>query len=380
MSNLLDTKSPMNEIKENTDLSKSPTINSSGVYTHDLINIFSLPIDVRVDEVKTNKDLMEANISISNLPVGFGITLGNSIRRILLSYLEGCAITSVKFSNIRHEFESIDGVREDIVEIILNLTKVVLKYKGKTNADESVNVGSLNLEVKEPGPIKASMISTDDNVSVVNGNLVLFNVVRPLSLSLDMSYSVGIGYKKFDYEEFSIGKISMQSSFNPIVQSTYSVNEVVGQNGKDVDKLLLNIKTNGSIKPQQAMNRALEILQFSLSSISNVQCEDAPKEEIEHEELPLIDPRFREKVDLNDLSKRAQQRIRDINVVYVGDLAKISRSELYQIDNCGEKTIQDIEDYLKGRGLSLGMNIVGWPPEDLGTEQNKTIESLKSKK
>lgn len=303
---------------------------------------------------------------------GFGITIGNSLRRILLSSLQGAAITSVKIEGVLHEFSTIPGVKEDVTEIILNLKEVRLKLHTE---------GPKLIRVKAEGPkeLKAGDIITGDAVEVLNPDHHLATLSRDAKLSMEMMVKMGRGYvpaERNKDESQPIGTIPIDAIFSPIKKVNYTVtNARVGQI-TDYDRLTLEVWTDGSIDPVEAVAQAAKILKDQLSIF--ITFEEEEEEETSQTEEPQETEKFNENllrsVDELELSVRSANCLKNANIKLIGDLVQKTEAEILATKNFGRKSLNEIKEILASMGLSLGMKLENWPPKKLkgGEEEMKS--------
>ena len=302
----------------------------------------------------------QAVITVSPLERGFGITLGNSLRRILLSSLQGAAITAVQIQGVVHEFSSIAGVREDVTDLILNI-------KGVSVSMEQEGARKERLSAEGPLAVTAGMISESAGIEIMNPDHVICHLDKGASLSMELTVETGKGYVPASQnrsEDTPIGLIPVDAIFSPIRQVAYKVeNERVGQI-TDYDKLLLTIETDGSITPEDAVAFAARIMQDQLQPFINF---EEPQLEVaadEVEELPFNRNLLR-KVDELELSVRSANCLKNDNIVYIGDLVQKTEGEMLRTPNFGRKSLNEIKEVLKVMNLELGMDVENWPPENI---------------
>ena len=312
----------------------------------------------------TSHDLMHAKIVLEPLERGFGHTLGNALRRILLSSMSGCAIVEVDIDGVEHEYSTIEGVQEDVMEIILNLKGVAVVMEGR---DET----TLTLDVTGPGPVLASDIELDSHVEIVNPDHVIANISGKGRLAMRLHIERGRGYQPadariVDEETRSIGRLKIDATFSPVFSVSYSVENARVENRTDLDKLVLELETNGTIDPEEAIRRAATILQQQLAVF--VDLEGEATTEPEEEEIE-IDPMLLRPVDDLELTVRSANCLKAESIYYIGDLIQRTEVELLKTPNLGKKSLTEIKDVLASRGLSLGMRLENWPPASLKSER-----------
>ncbi|MBK8218557.1 MAG: DNA-directed RNA polymerase subunit alpha [Myxococcales bacterium] len=288
---------------------------------------------------------------------GYGITLGNSLRRILLSSLQGAAITAVKVEGALHEFTTVSDVVEDVTDIILNLKEVVLK-------SATVKTYQVRLEKEGPGPVFAKDIQLTDGLSVLNPDHLIATLDKKGPVQMELTVNVGRGYvpaEKNKTPTMSIGTIPIDALFSPIRKVNYTVtNARVGQ-VTDYDKLTLEVWTNGSVKPQDAVAYAAKILKEQLSIFINFEeTEETAYVAGDAEDAPLNENLFRS-VDELELSVRSANCLQNANISLIGELVQRSEQDMLKTKNFGRKSLKEIKEILQNMGLSLGMKIENWP-------------------
>ena len=308
----------------------------------------------------TSHDLTHAKIVLEPLERGFGHTLGNALRRILLSSMSGCAIVEVDIDGVEHEYSTIEGVQEDVMEIILNLKGVAVVMEGR---DET----TLTLDVTGPGPVLASDIELDSHVELINPDHVIANISGKGRLAMRLHIERGRGYQPadariVDEETRSIGRLKIDATFSPVFSVSYSVENARVENRTDLDKLVLELETNGTIDPEEAIRRAATILQHQLAVFVDLESEAEPQQEEAQDE---IDPILIRPVDDLELTVRSANCLKAENIYYIGDLIQRTEVELLKTPNLGKKSLTEIKDVLASRGLSLGMRLENWPPASL---------------
>jgi DNA-directed RNA polymerase subunit alpha len=295
---------------------------------------------------------------------GFGITVGNSLRRILLSSLQGAAITSVKIDGVLHEFSTIPGVKEDATEILLNLKEVRLKLHTE---------GAKAIRIKADGPkeVKAGDIITGEAVEILNPDHHIATLSRDAKLSVEMVIKTGRGYvpaERNKEENQAIGAMAIDSIFSPIKKVNYTVtNARVGQI-TDYDKLTLEVWTDGSIAPEEAVAHAAKILKEQLAIFITFEEEEEAEGTKEPEDNQLLNENLFRSVDELELSVRSANCLKHANIKYIGDLVQKTEAEILATKNFGRKSLNEIKEILTDMGLSLGMKIDNWPPRRLEDE------------
>ena len=302
----------------------------------------------------------KATMVIEPLERGFGITLGNALRRVLLSSLQGGAVTAIKIDGVLHEFSSIPGVREDVTEIILNIKDLALKV-------DSELPQRIYLNATGPAVVTAGQITTNQSVEVMNPDLVICTLDAGASINMEMIVSTGKGYVTAAAnrpEDCPIGLIPIDSIYSPVKSVVYkTVNARVGQQ-TDYDKLYLTVETNGTVSPEDAVALAARILQEQLKSFINFEEPEEATLEDKIAELPF-NKNLLLKVDELELSVRSANCLKNDNIIYIGDLVQKTESEMLRTPNFGRKSLNEIKELLGNMDLHLGMQVEGWPPEDL---------------
>jgi len=302
-----------------------------------------------------------ATIIVEPLERGFGMTLGNALRRILLSSLQGAAVTSIQIEGVLHEFSSVPGVREDVTDIILNVKTLALRM-------HTEGPRKIRLRAEGPGEVHARQIEASSDIEIMSPDLVICNLDRGASVAMEMTIDTGKGYipaSALRKEDTPIGLIPVDALFSPVRKVAYKVeNSRVGQ-VTDYDKLSLTVETDGSITPEDAVAVAARILQDQLQLFINFE-EPRPvsTQETAVGDLPFNRNLLR-KVDELELSVRSANCLKNDNIVYIGDLVQKSESEMLRTPNFGRKSLNEIKEVLAQMGLSLGMQIPNWPPENI---------------
>jgi len=302
-----------------------------------------------------------AKVTLEPLERGFGHTLGSALRRILLSSMPGCAITEAQIDGVLHEYSTIEGVQEDVIEILLNLKGVALKM---TDRDEV----ELTLSKKGPGVVTAGDIKLDHNVEVANPDHVICHLSENGEVNMRLRVARGRGYEPADQrgldedETRAIGRLQLDATFSPVRRVAYSVESARVEQRTDLDKLVIDLETNGTIDPEEAIRRAATILQQQLAVFVDFDHEKEPEQVEEKEE---IDPILLRPVDDLELTVRSANCLKAENIYYIGDLIQRTEVELLKTPNLGKKSLTEIKDVLASRGLSLGMRLDNWPPASL---------------
>jgi DNA-directed RNA polymerase subunit alpha len=312
-------------------------------------------VDVDADSELAKK----ATISIEPLERGFGLTLGNALRRVLLSSLQGAAITSIKIEGALHEFSSLTGVREDLTDIVLNIKALSIKV-------HTPEKKKITIDAKGPCVVTAGMIETGADVEIMDKDAVICTLDKGTSFKAELTVETGKGYIPANQNrqpDAPIGIIPIDALYSPIKQVTYKVeNARVGQ-VTDYDKLVLSLETDGSVKSDDAVAFAARILQDQLQVFINF--EEAEEEKEEPEEELSFNPNLLKKVDELELSVRSANCLKNDNIVYIGDLVRKTEAEMLKTPNFGRKSLNEIKEVLAGMGLRFGMEVDGWPPENI---------------
>jgi DNA-directed RNA polymerase subunit alpha len=327
---------------------------------HISLSDFLTPQVIQVDEI----DRCHSKVVLEPLERGFGHTLGNALRRILLSSMPGSAIEEVEIDGVVHEYSTIEGVREDVIEILLNLKGLGLILNNK---DEAV----LTINKKGAGAVTAQDIEIDHDVEVVNPDHVIANLNKTGELNMRLTVRKGRGYSPADTragaddESRSVGKLLLDASYTPVQRVSYSVENARVEQRTDLDKLVIDLETNGTIDPEEAIRRAATILQHQLAVFVNLQSE-VVQETVEAEDE--IDPTLLRPVDDLELTVRSANCLKAEDIYYIGDLIQRSENELLKTPNLGKKSLTEIKDVLATRGLSLGLRLENWPPSSLKSD------------
>jgi len=318
---------------------------------------FLRPRLVGIETVSTTR----AKVTLEPLERGFGHTLGNALRRILLSSMPGCAVTEVEIDGVLHEYSSKEGVQEDIIEILLNLKGLAIGLEGKNEA-------VLTLTKSGEGPVTAADIQHDGDVEIANPDHVICHLTGDGSISMRIKAEMGRGYvpastrRQAEEEDRAIGRLLVDASFSPVVRIAYDVDSARVEQRTDLDKLVLDMETNGTLDPEEAIRRASTILAEQLDAF--VELRDVTEVEPK-EEKTLFDPILLRPVDDLELTVRSANCLKAEAIQYIGDLVQRAEVELLKTPNLGKKSLTEIKDVLASRGLSLGMRLENWPPESI---------------
>lgn len=306
-----------------------------------------------------------ASIVLEPLESGYGYTLGTAIRRILMSSMPGSAITEVTIDGVLHEYSTIEGVQEDVVNILLNLKDVAIKMLVGREA-------TLTLNKKGPCQVTAGDIEVTHDVEIINPDLVLAHLNDNGVLNMTLKVQKGMGYyssdatSQLDDDEMtqkSIGKLKVDNTFSPVKKVSYSVEKARVGNRTDLDKLIIELQTNGTIDPEDAIRISASILQRQLHAFVDMKFEESS---LDNKIRNDFDPILLRPVDDLELTVRSANCLKAENINFIGDLVQKSENELLQTPNLGKKSLTEIKDVLASRSLSLGMKLENWPPENLG--------------
>jgi len=304
-----------------------------------------------------------AKVVLEPMERGFGFTLGNSIRRVLLSSIPGFAITQVKIDGVVHEYSTLDGVQEDVVDVLLNIKKIALRIHDASEA-------TITLNKDAEGPITAGDFEVGHNVEIVNPDHVIAHLNKGGKLNIEAKVEMGRGYQpvpartKGTESDNVLGFIMIDASFSPITKVSYVVESARVEQRTDLDKLILDVETNGVVDAEAAIRDAATILMGQLSVFANLESELT---EVEVNPVPQIDPVLLRPVDDLELTVRSANCLKAESIYYIGDLIQRNESDLLKAPNLGRKSLNEIKDILVTKGLSLGMKVENWPPA--GVEQ-----------
>ena len=304
---------------------------------------------------------VRARVTLEPMERGFGFTLGNALRRVLLSSIPGYAITEVKIDGVVHEYSTLDGVQEDVVDILLNLKGVALKLHNKS---ETI----LTLNKTTEGPVTAADFETNHDAEIINPNHLIAHLTKGGKLNLEVKVEMGRGYqpvparRKSNQEDKTLGFIMVDASFSPINKVSYFVESARVEQRTDLDKLIMDVETNGVIDAEQAIRDAARILMGQLSVFANL---ESALTEVEVKQAPQVDPVLLRPVDDLEFTVRSANCLKAENIYYIGDLIQRSENELLKAPNLGRKSLNEIKDVLASKGLTLGMKLENWPPAGL---------------
>ena len=298
-----------------------------------------------------------AKVVLEPMERGFGFTLGNSIRRVLLSSIPGFAITQVKIDSVVHEYSTLDGVQEDVVDVLLNIKKIALKMHDTSEA-------TITLNKNEEGPVTAGDFKVGHDVEIINPDHVIAHLNKGGKLNIEAKVEMGRGYQpvpvrtKGTESDNVLGFIMIDASFSPITKVSYVVESARVEQRTDLDKLIMDVETNGVVDAEQAIRDAARILMGQLSVFANLESELT---EVEVQQAPQIDPILLRPVDDLELTVRSANCLKAENIHYIGDLIQRNESDLLKAPNLGRKSLNEIKDILSVKGLSLGMSVENWP-------------------
>ncbi|MCS3903174.1 DNA-directed RNA polymerase subunit alpha [Methylohalomonas lacus] len=335
---------------------------------HSAVSELLKPRRVDVDPVNDRS----AKIIIEPLDSGFGHTLGNALRRVLLSSMPGCAITEVEIDGVLHEYTTIEGVQEDVTDVLLNLKGIAIRMHAREEA-------TLTLKKTGPGEVRASDITLDHDVEIANPDHFIANLTKEGELNMTMRVSRGRGYHPVMIEatteetDQTIGRLKLDASYSPIRRVSYEVQNARVEQRTNLDKLVIEIETNGTIDPEDAVREAAGILRDQLSVFVNLEAQEESQPKTMKE--PEIDPILLRPVDDLELTVRSANCLKAESIYYIGDLIQRTEVELLKTPNLGKKSLTEIKDVLASRGLSLGMRLENWPPTGLYDDQDKTASA-----
>jgi DNA-directed RNA polymerase subunit alpha len=312
--------------------------------------------------VETVKERTHAKVALEPLERGFGHTLGNALRRILLSSMPGCAITEAEIEGVVHEYSAIEGVQEDVLEILLNLKEVAIQMEDRDEA-------TLTCDVKGPATVTAADIQMTHGVEIANPELVIAHLTDKGHLNMTLRVERGRGYEPASNRESAagddrpIGRLQLDASFSPVRRVAYSVENARVEQRTDLDRVVIDIETNGTLDAEDSIRRAATILQHQL--VAFVDLDQTPEPKSNEPSAPEIDPILVRPVDDLELTVRSANCLKAENIFLIGDLIQRTEVELLKTPNLGKKSLTEIKDVLATRGLSLGARLENWPPENL---------------
>ncbi|MCG8535085.1 MAG: DNA-directed RNA polymerase subunit alpha [Pseudomonadales bacterium] len=324
------------------------------------VNEFLTPRTIGVQEINDT----QAKVTLEPLERGFGHTLGNALRRILLSSMPGSAVTEVEIDGVVHEYSTIEGVQEDVIDILLNLKGLSVRLNERSDA-------LLTINKEGPGVVTAGDILLDHDVEVINKDMVIANLSAGAKLNMKLRVQKGRGYEPADSRESEeetrgVGRLQVDSTYSPIRRVAYVVESARVEQRTDLDKLVIDLETNGTIDAEDAIRRAATILQQQLAVFVDLEKEPEAQKVEERDE---IDPILLRPVDDLELTVRSANCLKAENVYYIGDLVQRTEVELLKTPNLGKKSLTEIKDVLASKGLSLGMRLENWPPGSLRDDE-----------
>jgi DNA-directed RNA polymerase subunit alpha len=326
---------------------------------------FLTPREIAVETISQ----FHAKITLEPLERGFGHTLGNTLRRILLSSMPGAAIVEVKIEGVLHEYGAIPGVQEDVVEILLNLKGIAIRMHGRQEV-------TLRLAKKGPGPVTAGDIEAEHDVEVINPHHVIAHLNESGALSMTLRVAVGRGYqpaiahaRKTDGNKAEIGSLHIDASFSPVRRVAYAVENARVEQRTDLDKLIIDLETNGTLDPEEAIRRSATILQQQLAAFVDLQSAPLVQEKSLREEA--INPIYHRPVDDLELTVRSANCLKAENIFFIGDLVQRTESDLLKTPNLGKKSLTEIKNVLAAHGLALGTKLDGWRSPNASLDDKK---------
>lgn len=317
---------------------------------------FLTPSAINVETVNETT----AKVTLEPLERGFGHTLGNALRRILLSSLSGAAVIEAEIEGVDHEYSTLEGLKEDVLDLLLNLKSLAIILHDQNEA-------YLTLDKKGAGVVTAADLELPHNVEIANPNLVLGTLNERGHLKMRLRVVKGRGYepanqRREDANSKIIGRLKLDASFSPIIRVAYNVENARVEQRTDLDKLIIELETNGTIDPEEAIRKAATILQQQIAIFVDLEAEEAPEPIKEKEE---IDPVLLRPVDDLELTVRSANCLKAENIYYIGDLVQRTETELLKTPNLGKKSLTEIKDVLASKNLELGMRLDNWPPSEL---------------
>ena len=313
-------------------------------------------------QIETGSDAQrKARLVAEPLERGFGVTLGNALRRVLLSSLQGAAVTAIQIDGVVHEFSSLEGVREDVVDIVLNIKQLALRMHAE-------GPKRMTLRATGPGPVTAGQIDVPADIEVLNPDHVICTLDDGASVRMELTVQNGKGYVAAELnrpEDAPIGLIAVDALYSPVKKVAYRVEPTRQGQSLDYDKLLLEVETNGAVTPVDAVAYAARILQDQLQIFITFEEPKAKTADEAKPELPFNPPALLKKVDELELSVRSANCLKNDNIVYIGDLIQKTEGEMLRTPNFGRKSLNEIKEVLTTMGLSLGMDVPNWPPENI---------------
>jgi DNA-directed RNA polymerase subunit alpha len=305
-----------------------------------------------------------ARIVIEPMERGFGHTLGNALRRVLLSSIPGCAVTQVQIEGVVHEYSTIEGVQEDVIDILLNLKNLAVNLHGKDEV-------TLLLAKKGPGIVTAGDILLSHDVEILNPEMVIVHLADSGDLRMSIKVAKGLGYQpstvmKDQDDNHLVGGLYVDATFNPIKKVSYNVESARVEQSTNLDRLIIELETNATVDPEESVRHAARILHEHLNVFVDLENAEEPAVD---QEPPEFDPVLLRPVDDLELTVRSANCLKAENILYIGDLIQRTEVELLKTPNLGRKSMTEIKDVLAAKGLSLGIRLENWPPENLVEKQ-----------
>jgi len=310
-----------------------------------------VPTEIQIEDINETT----SKITLEPLERGFGHTLGNALRRILLSSMPGAAITDVKIEGISHEYSTIEGIREDVIDILLNLKDMPVNLLEGTSAE-------IKLDMAGPSEVTASSFEVPGNVELVNPDHHVASLVDKVNLTLTATVKTGRGYEPADLrgeEETQVGALKVDASFSPVKRVAYSVENARFEKRTDLDKLIVELETDGTLNPKEAIEHSATIMQQQLAAFVNL---DAIAEQEAKKEQNDFDPLLMRSIEELELTVRSTNCLKAESIFLIGDLIQRSEFDLLKTPNLGKKSLNEIKDVLASKGFALGTTIDNWPP------------------
>ena len=319
-------------------------------------------------EITSNDDKTIANVIAEPLEKGFGQTIGNSLRRILLSSIQGAAVTAIQIDGVLHEFSSIKGVREDVTDIVLNVKNLAIK-------SSSSAAKKIILDIKGPKEVKAKDITLVPEIEILNPEQTICNLDEKTNFHMELMVSTGKGYvpaQKNKKEDSPLGLISIDSLFSPVKKVSFSIENTRAGSALDYDKLLMTVETNGTVNAEDAIAYSARIFQDQLAMFVNFEDPQETVKEVKSSE-PEFNRNLLKRVEELELSVRSMNCLKNDNIIYIGDLVQKTEPEMLRTPNFGRKSLNEIKEVLNTMSLYLGMEIPNWPPDNIA-ELSKKLE------
>ena len=326
----------------------------------DMLKQLLTPSQVDIKQINQ----FHSRVTLEPLERGFGHTLGNTLRRVLLSSMPGAAIVEAKIDGVLHEYSSIEGVREDVLEILLNLKEVSIKLNETSEAE-------LTISKAGPAVVTAADIQLNHDVEIMNPDLIIANLGEGAKLSISLKAEKGIGYRAAvqdteSEDSFTVGTLKLDASFSPVQMVSYEVQNARVEQRTNLDKLILDVVTDGTLGPEDAIKQAATVLHYQLIAFVDLKHKEIVVQEEEEKEF---DPIYLQPVDDLELTVRSANCLKAEQIYYIGDLVQRIESSLLKTPNLGKKSLQEIKDILAQRGLGLGTKLENWPPSSLVSKE-----------